>query len=218
MARPAKRRTRTRYLFVVLLAAVLVNLPLLHATWTGLRVDRSGTDVTATVTDHRTVGGQHLLTFRFPDDIDPDGRTWTADVDAATYDLAVGTGEIGVRVVEDDPAAYEADGQVGSSAIVVVTLVADGVLVLVVLLLWRYGGRRRPQLRAVAVGDVERCPPGVALDRIEGETYLVRGEVAEVADDSVVIELGDRSVLVLLDGHRNPVGHQQAAQVQARLV
>lgn len=211
-------KRRTRYVLALVLAAVLVNLPLLHATWTGLRVDRSGVEVEATVVDHRTAGGQHLLTFRFPEDVDPDQRTWSADVDAATFDRAVGTGEVSVRVVESDPAAYRVDGQVGSSALLVITLIADVLLVVVALLLWRYGGRRRPQLRAIAVGDVERCPPGVALDRIEGETYLVRGEVAELGDDRVVIELGDRSVLVLLDGHRNPVGHQQAAQVHARLV
>lgn len=211
-------KRRTRYVLALVLAAVLVNLPLLHATWTDLRVDRSGVEVEATVVDHRTAGGQHLLTFRFPEDIDPDQRTWSADVDAATFDRAVGTGEITVRVVESDPAAYRVDGQVGSSALLVITLIADVLLVAVALLLWRYGGRRRPQLRAIAIGDVERCPPGVALDRIEGETYLVRGEVAEIGDDRVVIELGDRSVLVLLDGHRNPVGHQQAAQVHARLI
>lgn len=211
-------KRRTRYVLVLVLAAVLVNLPLLHATWTDLRVDRSGVEVGATVVDHRTAGGQHLLTFRFPEDIDPDQRTWSADVDAATFDRAVGTGEITVRVVESDPAAYRVDGQVDSSALLVITLIADVLLVVVALLLWRYGGRRRPQLRAIAVGDVERCPPGVALDRIEGETYLVRGEVAELGDDRVVIELADRSVLVLLDGHRNPVGHQQAAQVHARLI
>lgn len=103
--------------------------------------------------------------------------------------------------------------------LVIVTVVADVALVLVALLLWRYGWRRRrPQLRAIALGDVERCPPGVALDRIREETYLVRGEVTEIADDRVVIELGDRSVLVLLDGHHNPVGYQQAAQVTARLI
>ena len=69
-----------------MLAAVLVNLPLLHSTWTDHRVERSGVDVHATVVEHRTVGGQHLLTFTFPASIDPDQRTWQADVDAATYD------------------------------------------------------------------------------------------------------------------------------------
>jgi hypothetical protein len=209
---------RTRHLVVLLVAVVLINLPLLHATWTDLRVDRSGIDVAATVVDHRTADGQHLVTFRFPEEVDPDQRTWSADVDATTYDQVVDSGEIEVRVIPDDPASYRADGQVESNTLLVVTLIADLLLVLAALLLWRYGGRRRPQLQAVALGDVERCPPGVALDRLEGETYLIRGEVAEVADDRVVIELGGRSVLILLDGHRNPVGHQQAAQVRARLV
>jgi hypothetical protein len=66
--------------------------------------------------------------------------------------------------------------------------------------------------------DVQRCPPGTAFDRVGGETFLVRGEVLEVAGDSLVIDLGNRSIRVLLDGHVNPVGHQQPAQVLARLV
>lgn len=211
-------KRRTQYLLVVVLAAALINLPLLHGAWTDARIDRDGVVVDAVVVDHRTADGQHLLSFRFPRDIDAEQRAWSADVDAATFERAVDRGEIAVRVLEDDPAAYRVDGQSGSRALLVITLLADLLLAAAALLLWRSGGRRRPQLRALAVGDVERCPPGVALDRIEGETYLVRGEVAEVGPDRVVLELGDRSVLVLLDGHRNPVGHQQAAQVQARLV
>jgi hypothetical protein len=145
---------RIRFAIVLVLAVLLVNLPLVHATWT----------------EHR--------------------------------------GDASARAEQADLGAF-----------VVVTLVADVALAIVALLFWRYGGRRRrPQLRALALGDVERCPPGVALERIREETYLVRGEVVEVADDRVVIELGDRSVLVWLDGHQNPVGHQQAAQVTARLV
>jgi hypothetical protein len=212
-------KRRTRYVLVLVLAAMLVNLPLVHSTWTDRRVDRSGVDVHATVVDHRTVGGQHLVTFRFPVTIDPDKRTWQADVDAATYDRAVSTGELEVTVLADDPSAYRADGQVESNTLLVVTLLADALLLAVGLLLWRYGGaRRRPQLRAIAVEDVERCPPGSALDRIEGETYLVRGEVSGIEPGQVVIELGDRSVLVYLDGHANAVGYQQPAQVRARLV
>lgn len=211
-------KRRTQYLLVVVLAAALINLPLLHGAWTDARIDRDGVVVDAVVVDHRTADGQHLLSFRFPRDIDAEQRAWSADVDGATFERAVDRGEITVRVLEDDPAAYRVDGQSGSRALLVITLLADLLLAAAALLLWRSGGPRRPQLRALAVGDVERCPPGVALDRIEGETYLVRGEVAEVGPDRVVLELGDRSVLVLLDGHRNPVGHQQAAQVQARLV
>ena len=211
-------KRRTRYVLVVVLAAMLVNLPLLHSTWTDQRVERSGIDVQATVVDHRTVGGQHLVSFRFSESVDPDQRSWQADVDAATYDRAVASGELGVRVLADDPAAYRADGQVTSNTLLVMTLLADVVLILAVLILWRLGGRRRPQLRAIAVADVERCAPGSALDRIEGETFLVRGEVSAIEPGQIVLELGDRSVLVYLDGHLNAVGHQQPAQVRARLV
>jgi hypothetical protein len=211
-------KRRTRYVLVLVLAAALVNLPLLHSAWTDQRVERSGIDVQATVVDHRAVGGQHLLSFTFSDSLDPDQRTWQADVETETYDRAVASGEVGVRVLEDDPASYRVDGQVRSSALLVMTLLADVVLVLAALLLWRLGGRRRPQLQAIAVEDVARCAPGSALDRLEGETFLIRGEVSAIEPGQLVLELGDRSVLVYLDGHHNAVGHQQPAQVRARLV
>jgi hypothetical protein len=211
-------KRRTRYILVLVLAAVLINLPLLHSTYTNQRVQRSGTDVQTTVVGHRTAGGQHLVSFTFPTSVDPDQRTWQADLDPTAYDRAVATSELEVRVLQDDPSAYVADGQVESNAILVMTLIADALLLLTALLLWRVGGRRRPQLRAIAVADVERCPPGSALDRIEGETYLIRGEVSAVEPGQVVLELGDRSVLVYLDGHHSSVGHQQPAEVRARLV
>jgi hypothetical protein len=211
-------KRRTRYLLVLLLAAVLVNLPLLHSTWTDNRVERNGVDVNATVVAHRTVGGQHLLSFQFPESVDPSQRTWQADVGSTTYEQAIATGELDVRVLPDDPSAYRAEGQVDNNAVLVTTLIADALLLVVTLLLWRSGVRRRPQLRAVALEDVERCAPGVALQRVEGENFLIRGEVSAIEPGQVVIELGDRSVLVHLDGHQNPVGHQQPAQVHARLV
>jgi hypothetical protein len=211
-------KRRTGSVLVLVLAAVLINLPLLHSTWTDNRVERHGVDVRATVHDHRTVGGQHLLSFRFPESVDPDQGTWQADVDATTYEQAVGAGEIGVRVLQDNPAAYRVDGQVTSRTLLVMTLLADVLVLLSALFLWRLGGRRRPQLRAVAVEDVERCAPGNALDRIEGETYLIRGEVAAIEPGQIVLQLTDRSVLVYLDGHHNAVGYQQPAQVRARLV
>jgi hypothetical protein len=107
---------------------------------------------------------------------------------------------------------------VTSSVPLVITLVADVILLLVALLLWRSGGRLRPQLRAVALEDVERCAPETLLDRIGGEDYLIRGEVLEIGEGSVTLDLGNRAVVVLLDGHENPVGHQQPAQVRARLI
>jgi hypothetical protein len=199
---------------VLLLLAVVVNLPLVHSTWTDARVESSGVEVAATVVDHDS----GRLAFRFPTDIDPDQRTWSAEVDDATYDDAVETGEVKVRVLEDDPSAYRADGAVESRVPLVATIVADLVLLTLALLMWRFGGRMRARLRAVALGDVERCAPEILLERLHAEDYLVRGEVLEVGPDRVVLDLGNRTIEVLLDGHANPVGHQQAAQVRARMI
>jgi hypothetical protein len=106
-----------------------------------------------------------------------------------------------------------------TDALLVFTLVADAMLVLVALLMWRGGGRvRRAQLVAVALEDVGRCPPGILLERLQSEDYLVRGEVVERTGDTVLLDVGNRTVLVHLDGHHNPVGHQQPAQVRARMV
>ena len=90
-------KRRTRYLLVLVLAAVLVNLPLLHSTWTDQRVERSGVDVHATVVEHRhrrrpAPGDLHVPGDRST----PTSARWQADVDAATYERAVATGELEV--------------------------------------------------------------------------------------------------------------------------
>jgi hypothetical protein len=212
-------RSRRRALLVVAVLAVLVNLPLVHSWYQAQRVRSSGTDVTATVVDHRILAGdEHWVSFRFPVSIDPDQKGWDAEVDAGTYRDAVSSGEITVRVLKGDPSAYRAEGTVDSNVLLVVTLLVDVILVVIVLLVWRYAGRMRAQLRAVALEDVERCAPETLLEREHGEDFLIRGEVLARDDHSVTIDLGNRSVVVLLDGHANPVGHQQPAQVRARLI
>jgi hypothetical protein len=207
---------------LVALLVVLVNLPVASGSWTRWRVERAGTDVTATVTDHAvlTPGDDpaYVVAFVFPEQVDPDRTTWTAEVDRATYDEAVAKERLGVRVLPGRPAAFRADGQVTHRFGLVLTGLADLVLLGLVLLARRFRGRLRPQLRAVAVGDVESCPPGVTLERVEGDLYLIRGEVSAVEDDEILLDLGERFVRVLLDGHHNPVGHREPAQVQGRLI
>ena len=208
-------------MLLVGLLVLLVNLPLLHSTWVDRRVQGSGIDVTATVVDDRVVAGQeYWVSFTFPEDVDPDQKAWDAQVDEEAYDDAVASGQIRVRVLDGDPSAYRAEGAVQSRVPLVVTLVADLILLVVLLLLFRYGGRGRVRapLQALALGDVERCAPGSLLERIGGEDYLVRGEVQDLADGEVLLDLGNRTVRVLLDGHANPVGYQQPAQVRARLL
>lgn len=216
------RRPSLKAAAFTLLLVVIINLPIVHSSYLSWRVERSGVDVTAQVTGGRvlppTDDPEYYLGFTFPEQIDPDQGEWTAEVDQATYEQASTTKTIDVRVLPDQPAAYTVTGEVTRRLGLVVTLIGDLALLAMLLLLWTFRGRLRPQLHAVAIGDVERCPPGSGLDKVEGDLYLIRGEVSGMEDDGIVLDLGDRSVRVILDGHHNRVGYQQPAQVRARLI
>jgi hypothetical protein len=103
---------------------------------------------------------------------------------------------------------------------VVATLVADAVLLVLAWSLLRGGGRgrRRPSLQAVALGDLRPTAEGVLLERVQSEDYRVRGEVVEVRPDAVVLDLGNRYLEVLLDGHANPVTTGRAVELEARMI
>jgi len=45
----ARRSRRSQFIGVWIVAAVLVNLPLVHSTWMQNRIERDGVEVTATV-------------------------------------------------------------------------------------------------------------------------------------------------------------------------
>lgn len=190
----------------------MINLPVLHGLYLDQRLSAAGADRVASVEAHREAGGGHYLQYAV------DGSSYTANVEADVYEQAVRTGEVGVRVLPGDPGVHRVDGEVASRLGLVLTLTVDAALALVVFVLWRFRGRLRPQLQLVAMQDVESCPPGAVLDRIEGDWYVVCGDVLEIGDDELVLDLGDRRVQVLLDGHANPVGHQQPAKVTGRMV
>lgn len=221
---PVKTRPSPKALLLVVLLVVVINLPLGHSRFTSWRVARSGVDVTATVTNNRVLppkdDPEYFLEFVYPGDDPEDPRVdkWTAEVDRATYERAVAEKKIGVRVLDGTPAAYTVDGQVTHRLGLVITLVADVALLLMLLLLWRFRAKLRPRLEAVAMADVERCKPGAALEKTEDGLYLISGEVSAIHDDEIVLDLGDRQVRVVLDGHANPVGYQQPARVRARLI
>ena len=52
--------------------------------------------------------------------------------------------------------------------------------------------------------------------RLQG--HLGQGYYRVWASQYSLADLGNRTVEVLLDGHANPVGHQQPARVRARMI
>ncbi len=213
--------SRVRTLLVLLLLATVINLPLAHGAWTDARLDSGGVDVVATVVDHGTLppadDPKYFVDFRFPEEIDPDGRQWSVGVSRATYDAAVASETLEVRVLPDSPSRFRVEGQDTSNLVVGLTVFADVVLLGMGVLSWRFGARRRPELRMVATDDVQRCKPGAGLDRV-GDLWVAKGELVEKSNDTVVLDLGDRRVVVDLAGYANPVGYQQPAQAVGRMI
>jgi hypothetical protein len=209
---------RFKATLLIVLVAVLVNLPLAHSTWTAWRVDRSGVDVVGTVTDTSRTGDAFFVEFRMPAGSDPDQRLWSAQVDEATYDEALAGERVEVRVLPGEPAAYRVEGAVTSRIWLVIAVLVDLLLVLAAVLVWRPGSRGRAELVLRATEGVRRCRPGAVLERLADGQHVVAGEVCAIEPGEIVLDLGDRRVRVLLDGHDNQVGYQQPAQVTGRLV
>ena len=200
---------RLRNVFLVGLVVVMINLPFVHSRWQDHRITTDGVDVTATVTDTDEDGGGHFVTFRVDDSGSQPAFGATVPVDEASFEDAVESGQIGVRVLPGSTSVWRVDGQSRSGVGLVITLVADACLLVLLLLLMRFGSRLRSDLVLVATEDLVRCPPGSVLDQVDGRRFVVCGEVEEIEDDAVVLDLGDRRVRVLLDGHHNPAGYQQ---------
>src|SRR5688500_5323157 len=99
----ARHPRRTSRMLLVGVLVLFLNLPAVQSTWTRWRVEQSGTDVTAEVTASRVLQEEddpsYWLGFRFPEEVDPGQSQWSAEVDRATYDEAVGEGEVAARVL-----------------------------------------------------------------------------------------------------------------------
>lgn len=218
-------RRRSRVLLVLVLV-VMVNLPAAHSTWQRWRVERSGVETTATVVQTEQRDGGYWLSFEYPPDVDLGdldggvaGGRWPAEVDRETWEGARESGTVEVRYLEGRVSAYQVDGQQHHWAGLVTTGIIDAILLVIMLLAHRYGRRRRPlPLRVAAIADVAPCAPGGLLEQVEGDLYVVRGEVTAIEEDEILLDLGDQDVWVILDGHRNAVALQQPAQVQGRLL
>ncbi len=206
-----------RVLLVVLVLGV-INLPYAAHVWQLHSAKVDGVQVTAPVLHVTPSGGDALVDFKMPVSVDPQQTVHEVKVDAAAGAAAERTHQIGVRVLRGHPAVFHADGQIWSWTSTIVIGIADLLILLVMLLRWRLGGRRRPPLEAVALGDVESGDEGSLLDKQPDGSYVINGEIAEAGPESMVLTLRDRDVTVYLRGHQNPVAVGESAQVRAHLV
>ena len=203
----------------MVVALFVINAPFVLYRYQLHRLASQGVQVTATVVSTGQAGNDVELGLRFPPSIDPDQSVHSVRVDAAAGSAATRTRKADVRVLEGHPGVFELPGQKRGHAAAILTVGADVLVLLMVLLSWRLGGRlRRPALVAVALGDVESGEDGSLLDRQDDGTYLINGEITEAEQDSLVLTLRDRNVIVRLQGHANLVDVGERAKVHAHLV
>jgi hypothetical protein len=200
---------RLRNGLLVALAVVMINLPFVHSVWQDHRLDEDGVDHAAALTDHDERGGNLFVSFDLKETDDQPAISGEVRVDRATYDEAVAGQQVTVRALPGSSTVWRVEGESTSNLGLVITVVADVFLLVLVLLLVRFGSRLRQEMVLVATEDLERCPPGSVLDQVGGLRFVVCGEVQTIEDDAVVLDLGDRRVRVILDGHHNPAGYQQ---------
>jgi hypothetical protein len=200
-------------------ALIVINLPYGLHQWSLHRAATDGIRVTATVVGVTGVGDDSVVAFRLPRDVDDEQEVRTVKVNRAVGQEATRTRELDVRVLEGHPDVVHVDGQVRGWGGLILTAVADALVVLMLLLSWRLGGRlKRPTLVGVAVEDVRTGDEGSLLDKQDDGTYVINGQVARIGPSSLVLTLRDREVEIHLREHENPISIGERARVRAQLV
>jgi hypothetical protein len=204
---------------LVLFALVVINVPYALHEYQQHRAASSGLQVSATVVEVSHAGDDAEIAFRLPKTVDAQQTLRTVKVHADVGQRVQQTNQLEVRVVKGHPGAFHVDGQVRSWGGLIITVIADLLVVAMLLLSWRLGGRlRRPTLLGIAVEDVESGSEGSVLDKQDDGTYVINGEVAETGPSSLLLTLRDRDVEINLREHENPVGVGEWARVRAQLV
>ena len=208
-----------RRILLVVLALLVINLPWLLHEWQLHRAATDGVRVEAPVVGLSRAGDHAIVEFRLPKSLDSSQQARSAVIDLTTAASAARSGEIGVRVLPGHPSVYRVDGQVRSWGATAITLTADLLVLVLIALSLRLGGRiRRPGLVALALDDVREGDEGSLLDQQDDGTYVINGEVSEADASTLVVRLRDRDVTVRLEGYGNPVEVGGRARVRASLV
>ncbi|CAB4732970.1 unannotated protein [freshwater metagenome] len=207
-------------LVVVLL--LMVNLPLVQSTWHRWQLDSDGVRVAAPAVPLPDADpADRLLSVDLPDGLDAVSGPTGVPMEPAAYDAALDSGTVDVVYLEDDPAIYRIEGRERGVPGWAYTLGANAVLVLLAVAFWRLRGRLRPRLVLVATQDLVRLDAGgdvATLERIEMTTYRVRGEVTAAEDSVLELQVGDRRVLVELDGRAGDVPVGASVEVVGTMV
>jgi len=212
--------SRSRRLFFVVVMVVVLLVPLVATLVTRSRIERSGAEVAATVLDTTRNGESYVVAFRLPEDVDPDQRTYSATVERASYEKATESKQITVKVLDGRPEAHLVEGEIHSTAPYVVTGVSLAI-VLLVGLWWVRVGRRRPPVRLRALGPLESAAADATgfLERSpDGDVYEAVGTLLSTDEHEAVLDLGERRVVVDLDGHPHPLTAGTPARVRGSLV
>jgi len=216
-----KERDGIRWSRTLLVVAVLliINVPYVLYQLRLHQVATNGQQVTATVVGVGQPGDVVDVAFKLPASVDDKQTVRTVRVDGAVAEQARRTHELAVRVQEGNPGLYHVDGQVRSWGGLILVVVADALVVVMLLIAGRCGGRlRRPKLVGIAVEDVRNGEAGSLLDKQDDGTYLINGEVVSTGPSSLVLNLRDRDVEIHLRDHENPIEVGQRARVRAQLV
>ncbi len=122
---------------MLLLAVFLVNLPFVHQSWTDHQLTQSGREVEARVIDAQKSGGKNLVDYRLPKSTDPGGTRYSARVDDPTYEQAVQSRALLVRVVPGKPEVNQPAGAVDTHLFLGVAVLGDLVFLLMGAALFR---------------------------------------------------------------------------------